>query len=117
MKRDCPDIHRRKYFPDTDSSYLFKPEQPEFVKPLNHVSVNFVKMDFTQQGKKNPQMTIIAQENESRMRVMEQVKKEREKEFWKLTQERAARIRREMKREQALEKKEVIFLCLFHRRN
>lgn len=106
MIGNCNHIHRRQYFPDTDSNYLFKAEQPEYVKPLNHVKANFVKMDFTENP--NREISIKAQVNESEMRKAEKIKQERANDFMKLTRERAQKIKRKMKKEEELIRKEVI---------
>lgn len=107
MNRDYPDNHRREFYPNTDKSLLFKAEQPEYVKPINHVSASFVKIDFTSDESKIPEINLQAQRNEARMRVVQQIKEDKAKDFWELTKQRAAKIRRKQKREQEILDKQV----------
>ena len=106
MKGRFENTNRRVYLPNTAKDQLFKPEQPEYVLPTNHVKASFVKMDFTAGETQSRLMEIgyRAETDYLRMAEHERDRLQKIEDFRKQTEERAVEVRRQ----QLLEEKAKI---------
>ena len=112
MRAKADTSNRRIYLPNTAKDQLFKPEQPEYVLPTNHVKASFLKVDFTAGETQSRLIEVGSRAEADYLRMAEHERDRQQKllEFRQQTQDRAVEVRRQQVLEEKAKLEEVSYL-------